>query len=718
MGKQSSKKRRKKLARPPKSRKRTERLDALPPLVEPGEPDFALPGLGPREDDLPDSADFGTKPPAGIDPSLQQSKRYRNFMRHCAAIEAELPTACGGFGVGDVKDPKLRAWLIRYCLSKETGRIYSWQEAKLEAMGFDWRRPRRGEKRGTKPVQSKGVTRAKAAKKTKKVKAVKKLKGVKKEKAPAHPGGERAWEKFEAFRSALAASPEPPLRALMLDDKVPFDWFLRQLAAFRAKTLKPGQLAKLQETGLPLEALAETPRLKTWRNQFAAYAKRTAARAEPPQPVGEKERDRIERWLCRQEAERRAGRLAEWKIELLETQGLDWGRLSPPLRQKAKKEARWREKLETYLKLESSHGRPLPQALVRKHGLMPWLSRMREQYRKGTLSRDLVAEFAERGFVFDPVERRAQAYDRRWEAMFARLLAFRERFGHARVPASFSVDPSLGDWMRQQRERMANGKLPDDKRRRLEAVGVPPHDRDEASKRPAQHVSAWLKAYESLKSILERDFGGQVPEILSRLPGKYLNWLGRQHRQEKRGRLETWQREALKAVGYDSKRTHVQRKQVRSELQAQKAQAQFEAQVQKIREFVNEHGHGQIPRSHPDSVLVNFISRVRTAANRGKLPREQVEALREAGLSFNPKLEPSPAWMRHYQRLKAFHALHGHSNVPRHYPPDQPLAEYCAQERQRGRKGKLLARQIELLDALGFHWVGGRPKPKDKDKRA
>jgi hypothetical protein len=68
--------------------------------------------------------------------------------------------------------------------------------------------------------------------------------------------------------------------------------------------------------------------------------------------------------------------------------------------------------------------------------------------------------------------------------------------------------------------------------------------------------------------------------------------------------------------------------------------------------------------------------------------------------------------MQHYETLKSYRHTHGDSLVPRMYPQAPGLSEFVAQQRQRGRKGLLLAEHIRLLDALDFQWSGACPVAK------
>jgi REP element-mobilizing transposase RayT len=66
-------------------------------------------------------------------------------------------------------------------------------------------------------------------------------------------------------------------------------------------------------------------------------------------------------------------------------------------------------------------------------------------------------------------------------------------------------------------------------------------------------------------------------------------------------------------------------------------------------------------------------------------------------------------WVNMYQRLVAFHEQYGHVRVPRDCTPDLALGAWVARQRL-VKKGeacnmtKLSARQVSLLDKLGFRW--------------
>jgi hypothetical protein len=61
-------------------------------------------------------------------------------------------------------------------------------------------------------------------------------------------------------------------------------------------------------------------------------------------------------------------------------------------------------------------------------------------------------------------------------------------------------------------------------------------------------------------------------------------------------------------------------------------------------------------------------------------------------------------WEKRFKELHAFQKTHGHCNVPRSYPQNQPLAYWVDKQRSSKRKGLLDRKTIARLNALGFQW--------------
>ena len=96
--------------------------------------------------------------------------------------------------------------------------------------------------------------------------------------------------------------------------------------------------------------------------------------------------------------------------------------------------------------------------------LAKWIAHQREAHRAGNLQQDRCSRLDALGFEWDPV-----AAD--WEKNFAALGAYKAKHGRSKVPQAWSENPALGRWVAKQRVAYKAGKLPQDRRARLDALG-------------------------------------------------------------------------------------------------------------------------------------------------------------------------------------------------------------------------------------------------------
>lgn len=130
------------------------------------------------------------------------------------------------------------------------------------------------------------------------------------------------------------------------------------------------------------------------------------------------------------------------------------------------------------------------------HGLGQWVRTQRLNYRQGKLSGERIQRLEELGFDSDP-------YEAAWEEGYRQLQQFIEREGHAKVPGDFETNDGykLHNWSENQRSANRNGKLSDERIRRLEELGF---DLD-------PHTTSWEKAYALLAAFLEREGHADPP---------------------------------------------------------------------------------------------------------------------------------------------------------------------------------------------------------------
>ena len=121
--------------------------------------------------------------------------------------------------------------------------------------------------------------------------------------------------------------------------------------------------------------------------------------------------------------------------------------------------AQWDAKFNELLAYKDEHQHiDVPQ----KHGLGMWVSVQRRAKNNGKLSPEKTARLDEIEFIWNPM-------DLQWDERFAELLAHKIEHDHMNIPQK---DPSgLGAWVSQQKQYESKGKLSNERKSRLDAIG-------------------------------------------------------------------------------------------------------------------------------------------------------------------------------------------------------------------------------------------------------
>lgn len=124
-------------------------------------------------------------------------------------------------------------------------------------------------------------------------------------------------------------------------------------------------------------------------------------------------------------------------------------------------------------------------------------------------------------------------------------------------------------------------------------------------------------------------------------------------------------------------------------------------QYQRLTAFFLQYGHSRVTPSNGAKRLAIWVGRQREMAASGKLSAERTELLLRLNFQFRPKEDD---WNASVSKLKSYIALHRTSFVPRRYPTDQHLADFCNDMRRRYKNGDLASEHIAALRALNFQF--------------
>ena len=575
-----------------------------------------------------------------------------------------------------LKDPKLKAWVRQQSKRGARGELRDDERRFFDALGFPWR-PEQWTKKQRAAGRKPGTGTVTVT--------------------PALSSQSRSvWmpllkEKLETARAALPAPIREHLdtwRYAEVDD----DSFQRRLWSIR-RDIKAGKVNK--ETARLLREYRVATEVSRKRTLFELNALKLARIWESMDPdrqgrdfVSLIPESLVQAWARKQPANFRRGRLAEDEIRFFKA-------INVPLEFKG---VRRRAKVwwNFYAELEAAkrdYGMlAFPPEHERHDALERWKNAQRKAHRRGQLKKEYVSRLDAIGFSWDAWAEKEEL----WERMFAKLVDYKKRFGNPDVPEDWPEDPGLGKWVAKQRVALARPPMPRDRSTKLRRLGL------KAAELPPVITRRWLDSVDRLRMRLREDHGTDklVPD--KELDATSRGFIMNQRRNRGRGRLADKQIRILEELGID---WNPPREHIVPARGLQPPSEKWLKNYNELKALFAEHGPGAlIDYKKAPPHLQAFATDQRMRRTRGMLTEEKVRLLEAIHFDWNPLEKIRPAWMRRYEALKEFKEKHGTADVPRSYPPDQALAEFVAQERQRARKGRLKPAQIKLLKEVGFRF--------------
>ena len=173
----------------------------------------------------------------------------------------------------------------------------------------------------------------------------------------------------------------------------------------------------------------------------------------------------LKRWVNTQRANYKSNKLSEYRIIHLEKIGFEW--FSPV---KKKEEERWKEKLKALNEYKKDHGDcNVPSVWTENKQLAYWVAAQRDRYRDKNISEYRIRHLEKIGFEWK--HSLEEMGKKRWEEKLNALKEYKRKHGDCDVPFFYEENRKLASWVRTQRANYRNGKLSDDRIKRLEDIG-------------------------------------------------------------------------------------------------------------------------------------------------------------------------------------------------------------------------------------------------------
>jgi hypothetical protein len=257
-----------------------------------------------------------------------------------------------------------------------------------------------------------------------------------------------------------------------------------------------------------------------------------------------------------------------------------------------------------------------------------------------------------------------------WDEMFGRLLLFRDKHQHCRVPYNFE-DRRLRKWVSHQRSFARQGTLLSFRKKRLDQIGFDWNP----------HETFWEEGFRHLKSYKERCGHCRVP-LDHQEEGFPLGAWSRTQRARKR-LIPTERRERLEALGFTWGLL----------------EADWEAGISYLKVYKERMGHCRVPIDHKENGfnLGQWVNNQRRL--KAQITVERRERLDALGFDWNVH---ETYWEEGYNYLKRYKERVGNCMVPqKHNENGFALGRWVSIQR---RELSMSEQRRRKLDALGFVW--------------
>ena len=363
-------------------------------------------------------------------------------------------------------------------------------------------------------------------------------------------------------------------------------------------------------------------------------------------------------WVGRQRHNYNA--LGRHRRQLLDQIGFIWDPLN----------FQWELGYQNLVEFRNQHGHcNAPQRCTTPTGFLlgTWVTSQRQ--RRQTMSEDRRERLDQLGLNWEP-------RDEAWDEGFRNLEGFIKLGGDIRVPAQHVLPNgyALGRWVSKQRAIFRSGRLPNERRLRLDSLGFSWYPDEES----------WELGFSKLQNFRDENGHCQVPRLHVTEDGYPLGvWVTWQR--NKNSKLTEARRQRLTEVGF---------------IWQVLDQRWFTA-IAMLKAYGDAHGHLRVPsgfKTEDGFKLGQWVAIQRSIA--GSLPAQKKQELNQLGFIWDAVEE---RWERGFQHLQEFVRDHGHSRVPTAYKTADGFklggwVRVCRKSsgHHSGRK--------QRLDALGFDW--------------
>jgi hypothetical protein len=396
-------------------------------------------------------------------------------------------------------------------------------------------------------------------------------------------------------------------------------WVARQRVLESKGRLQPDRQARLNE----LQFTARSGKDIEWNILFQNLVEFKSRFGHCNVPQGWKEDRFLGRWVTYQRESQLKGTLKPDREARLNELQFTWKRADG-----MPKNEKWDASYQKLVKFKRRFGHcDVAQRWKEDPALGKWVVQQRHLKSKGTLKPNRKAKLEELQFSWS--EQLSLAAKNNWDASYQKLVEFKSRFGHCRVPQGWKEDPLLGLWVAYQRRLKAMGKLESDREAMLNEIQFT---------WDAQNVK-WDVFFQKLVEFRSRFGHSDVPQNWKEDPTLGI-WVRTQRALESRGALQPDRKAKLDELQF------TWRSQGSRVLASKASDAKWNICFDRLVRFKHKYGHCDVPRVwKEDPPLGHWVMNQRRLKTTGKLKPDREAKLNE--LQFTWSVSSEKVGMRH-----------------------------------------------------------------------
>jgi hypothetical protein len=214
---------------------------------------------------------------------------------------------------------------------------------------------------------------------------------------------------------------------------------------------------------------------------------------------------------------------------------------------------KWNKQYEHLKEYKRKNGNCLVPQKYKTYSLGAWVKRVRETHIKNKLPSDRKDLLDEIGFVWNVANSASACEDleRKWKKQYEKLIEFKRKNGHCKVPHKYQQDKSLGVWVGTQRHFHCINTLRLDRKVLLDDIGFVWRTRAAPGNKVGnkQFAKRWNKQYEKLVKFKQKHGHCIVPKR-NKEDASLGNWVGIQRRNHAKNTILPARKNLLNKLGF------------------------------------------------------------------------------------------------------------------------------------------------------------------------